>query len=47
MKQREAIFGLTVGVDFISLYETNKAIRKMKKEESKELTKYKGKIPVN
>ena len=47
MKQREAIFGLTVGIDFVSLYEQNKALRKLKKEENKELTKYEGKIPVN
>ena len=47
MKQREAIFGLTVGIDFVSLYDQNKALRKLKQEENKELTKYEGKIPVN
>ena len=47
MKQREAIFGLTVGIDFKSLYDQNKEIRRQKIEENKELTKYEGKVPIN
>lgn len=47
MKQREAIFGLTVGMNFKSIYEQNKEIRRQKIEEAKELTKYEGKVPIN
>ena len=47
MKQREAIFGLTVGMDFRSLYEQNKEVRRQRIEENKELTKYEGKVPIN
>ena len=47
MKQREAIFGLTVGMVFRSLYEQNKEVRRQRIEENKELTKYEGKVPIN